>query len=144
MVMNLFEVEPFQTGTDSQVTCSPIESVDLNTLLSFEDAQLDGEADLVVELIDLYLEEVDRQLGIVSQAVSDKDSTTVKRAAHSLKGSSSNLGILQMALICEQLEKPEGSDPFPYLEELSVSLQREFKLVREILLDQRKLRTNES
>lgn len=139
--MNVFEVDPLQSGAESPVTWSPAESVDLNILLSFEDAQLEGEPDLVVELIDLYLEEGDRQLGIISKAVGERDAATVKRAAHSLKGSSGNLGILQMALICEQLEKPEGLDPFPYLDELSVSLQHEFKVVSEILLEQRKLRT---
>jgi HPt (histidine-containing phosphotransfer) domain-containing protein len=141
MVMSTCEVDPFQT--DAWRVVEPRrtrESVDLNVLSSFEDTELDNDGDLIVELIDLYLEEGERQLNVIKKALDIKDRDAIKRASHSLRGSSGNLGILQMALICEEMEKQDCNDPFPFLEELTVSLEREFEHVREILSTERERR----
>lgn len=141
MVMSTCEVDPFQTNDWRVAEASSTRgSVDLNVLNSFEDTGLDDDGDLVVELIDLYLEEGQRQLGVIQKALETKDRDAIKRASHSLRGSSGNLGILQMALICEEMEKQDCNDPFPFLEELRVSLEREFEHVRVILSTERERR----
>ena len=142
MVTSSCEVDPFHTNACREVEPRPTrESVDLNVLSSFEDTELDGDADLIRELIDLYLEEGARQLAVITQALDAKDLNAIKRATHSLRGSSGNLGILQMALICEQMEKHDCHNPFPFLEELRLSLEHEFEHVRGILSAERERRT---
>ena len=138
MVMSVFEVDPLQSSAWRAIKWPANDSVDLSVLSSFEDSQLDAEGDLIVELIDLYLDEGKRQIEVITEAVHNKDGAVIKRAAHSLRGSSSNIGVLQMALICEEIEKQAGA--FPYLEELTLSLKHEFELVCEILLSERKRR----
>ena len=141
MVMSVFEVDPLQSSAWRTVTWPSNDSVDLSVLNSFEDSQLDGEGDLIVELIDLYLEEGKRQVEVINEAIDKKDSLAIKSAAHSLRGSSSNIGVLQMALICEQIEKQAAAEAFLYLQELTPSLTHEFEHVCELLRAERERRT---
>jgi len=144
MVMSMFEIDPFQTNTvctiDSAIHAS--ESVDMEVLTSLAESQLEGEPDLIVELIDLYGNEGARLVGLLKKALNERDKPAIKRAAHSLRGSSSNLGILQMALICEQMEKSECGEVFPFLEELVISLEHEFEKVERILSAERQRRVS--
>src|SRR5437660_7395479 len=80
------------------------QAVDMAVLTSFEEAQLDGVPDLIVELIDLYLEDAPHRLTAIEEALNRRDGQALKRAAHCLRGSSANLGALQVALICEEVE----------------------------------------
>ena len=127
------------TVTELQSNCTANPTVDLSVLTNFDEAQLDGEPDLIVELIDLYLEEASQLLAGMRQAVAKKDALPIKRAAHSLKGSSSNLGILKMALMCGEVEQMKSDDMFP-IEELVNKMDQELVQVRQILLQERQRR----
>src|ERR1700730_15281911 len=128
------------TGTELQNSCTASLTVDLSVLTNFDDAQLDGEPDLIVELIDLYLEEASKLLAVMREAVSKKDALPIKQAAHSLRGSSGNLGILQMALMCRELEQMISDDIFP-IELLVNKMEQELIQVRQILLEERQRRS---
>ena len=78
--------------------------VDLARLNSLADAQGDGEPDLVVELIDLYLADTPRRVAAMRAALPNSDDRLLARGAHALKGSSSTLGASQVAESCEELE----------------------------------------
>jgi len=86
------------------ITNEAVQTVDLAILASFDEAQEQGEPDFVVELIDLYLEEAPRFFNSIRDGLANNDWLSAKRAAHSLRGSSSNLGILQMSVIAGALE----------------------------------------
>lgn len=116
------------------------EAVDMDVLTSFDEGQPEEGSDLVVELIDLYLREAARLMLAVQQALDKKDQLSIKRAVHSLKGSSSTLGILQMALICDELERTEFNDLFPIASELFSCMEHEFARVRPLLLAERQRR----
>lgn len=115
-------------------------AVDLAILRSYENIQLDGEPDLVVELIDLYLEDARRRLAIMKLSLAESNWLSVKREAHSLRGSSGNLGALQMALICDEIEGLESGDPFPSIEALLGCLEHELGQVLHIFLEERQKR----
>jgi HPt (histidine-containing phosphotransfer) domain-containing protein len=122
------------------LTPTQLTTVDLAVLKSYEDAQIEGEPDFVVELIDLYLEEVPRLFDSIHTAIKNNDCTTAKRAAHSLRGSSGNLGVLQVAAIADELEHLE--DPCSTsATQLLRSLEAEFQRVKEILDEERRKRT---
>jgi HPt (histidine-containing phosphotransfer) domain-containing protein len=115
-------------------------AVDLAVLASYEEAQIEGEPDFVVELIDLYLDEVPRLFDSLHTAIQNNDSSTAKRAAHSLRGSSGNLGVLQMAAIAGELEhlaNPSGTSATQLLQSLEIEFQR----VKEILGAERQKRS---
>jgi HPt (histidine-containing phosphotransfer) domain-containing protein len=115
-------------------------AVDLAVLADFEKIQLDGEPDLIVELIDLYLEDAPRRVGVMRESLAKKNWLSVKREAHSLRGSSGNLGALQMALICEEMEVIESGDPSPRIEVLISCLEQELERVLHTFLAERQRR----
>ena len=61
----------------------------LDELLSFAD---DGDPELLVDLIQMFLEDGPSKVAAVSQGLAIGDFDMAERAAHSLKGSSGNLG----------------------------------------------------
>lgn len=122
------------------VTPTTTNAVDLAALASYEDAQIEGEPDFVVELIDLYLYEVPRIFASLHTAIENDDRPTAKRTAHSLRGSSGNLGVLQIAALAgelEHLENPCGTAA----RELLRQLENEFRPVSEILTAERRRRS---
>ncbi|HXQ72567.1 MAG TPA: Hpt domain-containing protein [Pyrinomonadaceae bacterium] len=122
------------------LTATETQAVDLDVLAIYDDAQIEGEPDFVVELIDLYLNEVPRLFDTIEKAVANRDRSTARRAAHSLRGSSGNLGVLQMATIAGELEHLEN-DYNTVAPELLRSLENEFERVKEILNAERQRRT---
>ena len=116
-------------------------AVDLDVLRSYEKIQLDGEPDLIVELIDLYLEDARRRLTVMKESLAQRNWLSVKREAHSLRGSSGNLGALQMALICDEIEGLESGDLFPSTEALLACLEQELEQVLHIFLAERQRRS---
>ena len=122
------------------LTHAETQTVDLAVLATYDDAQIEGEPDFVVELIDIYLNEVPRLCDTIRNAIATNDRPIAKRAAHSLRGSSANLGVLQMAAIAGELEHLENNST-PAAVELLRSLEDEFERVKEILNAERQRRS---
>lgn len=80
-------------------------AVDLSVLNSLEGAQVEGEPDIVVELMELYLEDASAKLAAMRGELAEDGGGSVGRLAHSLKGSSANLGARRVAALCEELER---------------------------------------
>lgn len=116
------------------------EVVDRATLLNFAEVQVEGEPDVIVELIDIYLEEASHQISAMQQAIVNTDALALKCATHCLKGSSASLGAYHMAASCEDLEQIAGSRLFDSAGALMPRLQQEFEQVRQTLLIERQRR----
>lgn len=123
------------------LTHTETQTVDLAVLATYDDAQMEGEPDFVVELIDIYLDEVPRLFDTLRKSIANKDRSTARRAAHSLRGSSANLGVMQMAAIAGDLEHLENNYS-TVAPELVLSLQNEFERVKEILNAERQRRSS--
>ncbi len=63
-----------------------------------------GTPGLLRELIDLFLKEADKHLATLRSALSGRDGHQFERAAHTLKGSSGNLGAQSMSRLCGELQ----------------------------------------
>lgn len=63
----------------------------------------DGDPELLLDLIGLFLSDSPSKLEAVSEGVQTGDLDRVERAAHSLKGSSGNLGARRLQYLCESL-----------------------------------------
>ena len=116
-----------------------LEEVDLSVLTSFEEAQCEGEPDLIVELINLYLADVPQQLSAMKDCVLNGSQNSLNRSAHNLKGSSANLGIKSIALLCEELEQ-SGSGELTQKSDIINRLEQTFARVRSLLLAERQKR----
>ena len=110
-----------------------IDAVDVSVLSNLEDAQVDGEPDLIADLIDLYLENTWRKLAAMSEPAG-RDMLWLQRAAHTLKGSSATLGAARTAWLCEEIELMTRRGSLDACTELISAANREFVRVRECLL----------
>lgn len=119
------------------------EAIDVAVLLSLEEAQVEGEPDLVVELIDLYAEDTPRRLAAIRSAWAAGDLAALRRAAHGLRGSSASLGARQVGILCEKLERLSGKESLQGGEMLLTCLEREFARVRLAFADERARRLPE-
>jgi two-component system sensor histidine kinase/response regulator len=64
----------------------------------------DGDGVLLASIADEFLAEAQRQLELLGEALAEGDPQTVERAAHSIKGSSANLGAARLAELTGHLE----------------------------------------
>lgn len=131
----------FDIKSESEVAeAACFEDVDLSVLLGFAGVQGEDEPDLIVELVDLYLADFPRQLSVMKDSILRADESSLKRAAHTLKGSSANLGVNGTALLCEQIEKTDSSEFFQQSNLIIKQLEETFARVRPIFLAERQRR----
>jgi two-component system, sensor histidine kinase and response regulator len=116
------------------------EAMDVAVFLSLAEAQVEGEPDLVVELIDLYAEDTPRRLAAIRSAWAAGDLAALRRAAHGLKGSSASLGAHRVEILCEKLERLPGEGLLQAGEMLLTCLEREFARARLAFADERSRR----
>jgi len=112
------------------------EAIDPAVLAALDETWEEGEPDLVVELIDLYLGDAPQWVEAMRTAAAADDATILRRAAHTLKGSSGSLGIRQVAEVCRMLEL-NCSESAARADELLQQLDREFATARAALAAER-------
>lgn len=80
-------------------------------------------------LLDTFRTDSVQRIEAIRQAVNEKDSEAIRRAAHSFKGSASNMGAVELCSLCRRLEelgfqgKTEGAD------QLFDAIEQEYELV---------------
>ncbi|MEJ5202422.1 MAG: response regulator, partial [Anaerolineales bacterium] len=82
-----------------------IEPLDYNMLNNIRELQTEGEADFLTELIDIYLEDSNILMERIQDGIIGGDFQDARKALHSLKGTSANLGVRSIAAACSELEK---------------------------------------
>jgi two-component system sensor histidine kinase/response regulator len=104
--------------------------VDLSVL---EDLRELGGSELLVELVELFLDDVPLRLEALLEAIEDDDALSVKRVAHTLQGSCGNMGAASMVTICTELQEAGESGDLARAPELLGWLEAEFGRVRQSL-----------
>ncbi len=67
--------------------------------------EIAGDApEMVVEIIDSYLEDAPRLLGEMSQAIEQEQAKLLRMSAHSMKSSSASVGAIKLSELCKELE----------------------------------------
>ena len=61
----------------------------------------EGDKELLVEAMDLFLESVRNQIGLLRHAISDNDAEIVRKEAHSIKGGAANLTADELSSVAE-------------------------------------------
>ncbi len=85
-------------------------------LLSFAD---DGDPELLVDLIQMFLEDGPAKVKAVTDGLDEGDLDKVERAAHSLKGTSGNLGATHLQHSCEAMQLASRSGEIDSVRELT-------------------------
>jgi two-component system sensor histidine kinase/response regulator len=92
-----------------------------------------GGSEMLSELIAMFFDDARSGIDAMREAVERGDAQTVERAAHTLKGSSGNMGANRMAELCEELQDAGVSGDLTHAPELLEGLEVEFGRVRPAL-----------
>jgi HPt (histidine-containing phosphotransfer) domain-containing protein len=97
----------------------------------------DGEDGFLREIIGIYLQDTPLRIADLRTARARGDHALYTRSAHTIKGSSSNVGALAVRALAEQIERRSKSEPHadldPLLAELDVAYGRAAAALRSIL-----------
>ncbi len=122
-----------------QAMPSPYNPLDENVLAGLRDLQEEGEPDFLTELIDIYLEDSARLVEEIRSAVKEGEVNRVRNAAHTLKGSSGNLGANAFSRLCYEMELAARNNDIQSARKLLPTLVLEYDQVRERLSMERKV-----
>ena len=86
----------------------------------------EGDDTFLKEIIGIYLEDTPLRLADLRTAAAGGDASLYTRAAHTIKGSSSNVGAMQVRAIAEKLEHRSKSEPHAALQPLLAELEAAF------------------
>jgi signal transduction histidine kinase/CheY-like chemotaxis protein len=113
-------------------------SVDLKVLVSLrEELYEEGEPDALTEMIDLFVDSTPSLLESIREKAVRGNAEEVRYAAHSLKGSCGNFGIVGMWKMCSELEAKARAGELQGTVEIAAQLQEEFVRVKEVLVSLR-------
>ncbi len=108
-------------------------AVDPEVIAELRELQNQGSPGLLGELIKIFLREVSTQLSVMEQAVEEGDAKAVRRVAHTLKGSSGNMGAKKMKALSGHLQGVGVSGDLSHALQLIHQLKEEFGEVRQAL-----------
>ncbi len=92
-----------------------------------------GGAELLSELAEMFFDDMSSALTVLREAMEGNDAPAVERAAHTLKGSSGNMGAKNMAQICAELQDVGAAGDLSRVPALLGRLEGEFGRVRPAL-----------
>jgi HPt (histidine-containing phosphotransfer) domain-containing protein len=100
--------------------------LDQDVLVGLRDLQGGGETNIVAKLASMFLDDARSGIQALEEAVGECDALAVGRVAHTLKGSSGNMGARRMSALCAELEGAGASGDIEQSQELLQRLREEF------------------
>jgi HPt (histidine-containing phosphotransfer) domain-containing protein len=86
----------------------------------------DGGDTFLREIIGIFIEDTPKRMAEIDQSLAAGDAATFVRAAHTIKGASSNVGASALRAVAEQLEHRAKKDGLADLTALVAELKTEF------------------
>ncbi|HEV2743728.1 MAG TPA: response regulator, partial [Rubrobacter sp.] len=123
-------VAPEDGAPDAGATPNGSGVLDPEVLANLRDL---GEAELLAELAGMFFDDATSRLGELREAVEAGDAAGVERVAHTLKGSSGNMGAARMSAICAELQDVGASGDLARAPNLLEGLEEEYGRVRQAL-----------
>lgn len=96
----------------------------------------DGSGNMFNELITLYLNDAAMRLAQIKRAAQESNVAGVLHAAHTLKGSSANVGAAAVASICAEVEGHARIGSIEIAASILPELEREFERTRIVFEDE--------
>jgi HPt (histidine-containing phosphotransfer) domain-containing protein len=93
----------------------------------------EDQPNVVAELVQLFIEHAPPKITAIREALVHGDAGAVKRAAHSLKGSSANVGARGMQQVCERIEHAAAAGDLAGTPALLAQLEEESAIVADAL-----------
>lgn len=96
-------------GHEPEETASPLDPEAFSKLKQLRKTQKPGAPDIVVKIINLFLDETPKRLDDARNAIREESSSRLELAVHSIKGSCAVLGLPDIADVCQQIEHASRS-----------------------------------
>lgn len=125
---------PWQT--EKKISYNPI---DPNVIQGLRELQEEDEPDFLTELIDIYLEDASVLVAEIERKTKSGDLEGVRQVAHTLKGSSGNLGAMVLSKICYEMELCAKNGDLVGAQKVLPRLLQEFEVVTTQLRKERKI-----
>ena len=110
--------------------------IDQEVLSQFDDLHIEGEPDILIELIDSFLSSTPKRIEAMAQFVASADVESASKEAHALKSAAQSLGAKALGELCQQLEdftkNKTQENIFELIEELKNSYQGSCSELKEI------------
>jgi PAS domain S-box-containing protein len=121
-------------GTAPQVK-SPVrhQTVNAKALDRLRELRTPNHPDPLVEIVGLFIVQTPDLLRALGGAIEQQDSESLRRTAHTLKGSCANLGAEQMATLCRDLELAAKRGTLSSARALITQIEQEYVNVRKVL-----------
>jgi PAS domain S-box-containing protein len=103
---------------------------------------LGGDEELLKEILALYLEDAPRQIDALKEAIEKGDAAFVQRHAHTLKGSSGNVGAVLMQEVAYEMEKAGKAGNFHRAASLLEKMEKEFDDLKRVMGHEMKMAGN--
>jgi two-component system sensor histidine kinase/response regulator len=136
-------IEP-KPPESSRPPAGHVSVIDRSMLARLRSVRHEGEPDLALEVIELFLEESTARIAALRDAIERNDLELIARVAHTLKGGAGHLGAKSLTTLCRRLEdKARTGAPFNGTFALA-AIEDEMGRVREALaLEAKRLRDTE-
>src|SRR5687767_10754403 len=112
--------------------------LDPAALANLRSLRMDGEPDPLPDLVQLFINDTAKRIAQIRTAVENSSSADLEAAAHSLKGSASNLGAHTIAATCARIMQQARKNEIAPATDLLKSVEADFAKVREALLEELK------
>ncbi len=96
---------------------------------------MDGDSEMIIDLIDTLLETTPELMDELAQAVPQGDAHAIREAAHALKSSTAQMGALSFSELSRQMEDFGKNQQVSQSRELWPKLQAEHVLMTQALKD---------
>ena len=110
-----------------ELNTPPIDQVVLNTL---RELQTEGRPDILLRIINAYLKSSESLVLTIQEALKADKHDAMKKAAHSLKSSSANVGALHLSSLSKELEMWNKNYTFENMTDLVSDIGSEFARVQ--------------
>lgn len=94
---------------------------------------MDGDSEMIVDLVDTLIETTPELLDDLKSGVSTRDPQKIRDSAHALKSSNAQLGAESFAELCEEMESKGREENIEGLDQLLDLILLEFEKVRAAL-----------
>ena len=116
-----------------EVTGSAEGVLDQTVIAGLKELREPGQPDPLAELIELFFRDARPRLQKMEAALAAKDFSALAAAAHSLKGSASNLGARRLASLCARLETEAKGQELSETANILLDVKSEFQQVEQTL-----------
>jgi HPt (histidine-containing phosphotransfer) domain-containing protein len=109
---------------------SELPTIDLDAIANLRDLNPGDNGEFLREIVNIYIEDTPRRIADLKACQASRDVSTFTRAAHTIKGSSANVGAQLLKSMAERLESISRREGLASLSPLISDCEAEFERVR--------------